>query len=341
MRQEQFTLNAKRDVTLTGYLLDVGGEFSYVPKRPAILVLPGGGYQFCSDREADPVALAYLEAGYHAFVLRYSVREDAVWPNPLEDYEQAMTFIRERAEKWHIYSDKIAVIGFSAGGHLAACAATMSHARPNAAILGYAVAGADVKGCNSSAPDAIAAVDGHTCPCFVFATRNDSLVPVDNSIRFTEALARNGISFESHIYAFGPHGFSVCSSSVQNPKSSICSRVPNWVRDSISWLHDMFGDFCQEGLSAPRCAAHVTGDWDETLSIDCTIGHLMTYPTARELVGRFLSRYRPGGLPLEKIEETAGKFTVRDALAFLQAPDEAVEDLDRQLRQIKNTDKSE
>lgn len=270
MRQEQITLNAKRNVTLTSYLLDVGGEFSHVPKRPAILVLPGGGYQFCSDREADPVALAYLEAGYHAFVLRYSVREDAVWPNPLEDYEQAMTLIRNHAEEWHIYEDKIAVIGFSAGGHLAACAATMSNVRPNAAILGYAVAGADVKGCNPSAPDAIAAVDRHTCPCFVFAPRNDSVVPISNSIRFTEALAKNGIPFESHIYAYGPHGFSICNSAVQDQSAPVCSRVSNWVADSIAWLQDALGDFCQEGLSAPRCAAHVSGGQGPTCSADCT-----------------------------------------------------------------------
>lgn len=270
MRQEQFTLNAKRNVTLTSYFLDVGGEFSYVPKRPAILILPGGGYQFCSDREAEPVALAYLEAGYHAFVLRYSVREDAVWPNPLDDYEQAMMLIRSHAEAWHIYEDKIAVIGFSAGGHLAACAATMSNVRPNAAILGYAVAGADVKGCNPSAPDAIAAVDRHTCPCFVFATRDDRVVPVSNSIRLTEALAKNGISFESHIYAYGPHGFSICNSAVQEPNTPVCSRVSNWVADSIAWLQDVLGDFCQEGLSAPRCAAHVTVDQGLPRYTDCT-----------------------------------------------------------------------
>lgn len=253
MKQKQFTLDAKRNVTLTSYLLDVGGEFSHVLSRPAVLVLPGGGYQFCSAREADPVALAYLEAGYHAFVLRYSVKENAVWPNPLEDYEKAMMLIRSHAKEWHIYEDKISIIGFSAGGHLAACAATMSNIRPNAAILGYAVVGADVKGCNPSAPDAIAAVNRHTCPCFVFATRNDAVVPISNSIRFIEALAENGISFESHIYAYGPHGFSVCNSAVQNPNVPVCSRVPNWITDSIAWLQDVFGDFCESGLSAPRC----------------------------------------------------------------------------------------
>ena len=70
--------------------------------------------------------------------MRYSIKEDAKWPNPLEDYEEAMELIRSKSEEWNVYEDKIALIGFSAGGHLAASAATMSINRPNAAILGYA-----------------------------------------------------------------------------------------------------------------------------------------------------------------------------------------------------------
>ncbi len=336
MIQKQFTLNEERNVTLTGYLLDVGGEFNYVPRRPAIVVLPGGGYEFCSDREADPVALAYLEAGYHAFVLRYSVKENAQWPNPLADYEQAMAMIRAHADEWHIYSDKIAVIGFSAGGHLAACAAAMSKERPNAAILGYAVTGLDVKGCNPSAPDVIDAVDGHTCPCFVFATRNDSVVPVENSLRFLTALARSGVSFESHIYAYGPHGFSVCGSDVQDPDSSFCTRVPHWVPDSIAWLRDVLGDFCRDGLSAPRCAAHVNGDWEETLSIDCTIQHLLANPAAREALGPLLADACPDGLSPETMADVAARLTLRDALAFVHTPEATVLALDEKLRRFKN-----
>ena len=73
MQSEVFVLNETRQVTLTSYLLQNGGEFRAVQKRPAVLILPGGGYEFCSDREADPVAMPYLAAGYHAFILRYSV----------------------------------------------------------------------------------------------------------------------------------------------------------------------------------------------------------------------------------------------------------------------------
>ena len=86
-----------------------------------------------------PMARLLLKAGYQVFILRYSVKKDAVWPNPLKDYEQAMTLIRSKREEWNVYGDRIAVLGFSAGGHLAGCAATMAENKPNAAILGYAV----------------------------------------------------------------------------------------------------------------------------------------------------------------------------------------------------------
>ena len=102
MKTELLVLNEERNVTLTAYLQAVGGEFTGVTVRPAVLILPGGGYQACSDREADPVAFPYLKAGYHAFILRYSLKEQAEWPNPLCDYEQAMALIRAHADEWHI-----------------------------------------------------------------------------------------------------------------------------------------------------------------------------------------------------------------------------------------------
>ena len=139
MRYETIVLNEERNVTLTAMVQGVGGEFRGISDRPAVLVIPGGGYLFCSDREADPVATAYLRAGYHAFILRYSVGADAAWPRPLQDYEEAMSLIRERADEWHVILDKIAVVGFSAGGHLAGAAATLAKRRPAAAVLGYAV----------------------------------------------------------------------------------------------------------------------------------------------------------------------------------------------------------
>ncbi len=78
-------LNQERNVSLTAYIQGVGGEYRYVERRPAVLILPGSAYQYCSDRETDSVAYPFLRAGYQAFILRYSVKEYAVWPAPLKD----------------------------------------------------------------------------------------------------------------------------------------------------------------------------------------------------------------------------------------------------------------
>lgn len=344
MRVEQIVLNEKRNVTLTVYLQEVGGEFRNVVKRPAMLVLPGGGYQMCSDREADPVAMPYLKAGYQVFILRYSVRADAVWPNPLEDYEQAMELIRSRAEEWNLYADKVAVIGFSAGGHLAAAAATMAKNRPNAAILGYAVTSEDVKGCNKTAPDTICEVDFDTCPCFLFATRTDNVVLIANSIRFMEALDQYGIAFESHIYSHGPHGFSTCDTSVQHKDTVISSRVPNWVADSISWLKDVFGDYGDGEMTKPVCPVHVNGDHEPFLSADCTFGRLMSNPQSKAILDVLMAQMQKAGSQaaetgMEMNEDMAAmvnKMTLRDMLAFGNTPVSIIEQLDEQLKQIPN-----
>lgn len=260
MKVETIVLNEERNVTLTAYIQGTGEEFRFVPRRPAVLVIPGGGYEYCSSREADPVAMPYLKAGYHAFILRYSVKEYAVWPNPLEDYDQAMKLIRAKADEWMLYPDKVAIIGFSAGGHLAAAAATMSKHRPNAAILGYALTDEDVKRYNKTAPDTIPAVDENTCPCFLFASRTDKSVPIFNTIHFIDALEKAGVAFECHIYAYGPHGFSTADTSIQSRETELCARAPHWVEDSIGWLRDVLGDFGDGCMTEPVCKAHVTED---------------------------------------------------------------------------------
>ena len=284
MKYETICLNEDRNVTLTTYILPVGGEFRNISARPAILILPGGGYGMCSDREAEPVAMTYLAAGYDAFVLRYSVNEHRQWPNPLDDYEQAMSYIREHAKEWHILPDKVAVIGFSAGGHLAAAAATMAKNRPNAAILGYAVVSEDVIGCNETAPDTVSQVDLLTPPCFLFHARGDGTVPVENSLKFMTALAAKGISFESHIYGYGSHGFSKGDSSLEVPRPDFCTRIPNWVADSIGFLKDVFGDFGPDGLEEPRCSHFINGNYAKMLSGECTLKKLSAIPQAADAI---------------------------------------------------------
>ena len=278
MKTEIVTLCEERNVTLTAYLQEVGGRIRRDPQTARGADSPGRGYSMCADLEADPVAFPYLKAGYQVFVLRYSVKKDALWPQPLEDYDAAMDLIRSRAQEWKLYPDKIAVIGFSAGGHLAGAAATMAKNRPAAAILGYAVLNEDVKGCNKSAPSVVDAVDDDTCPCFLFASRTDNLVPIANTIEFMQALDRHDISFESHVYAYAPHGFSTCDSSVQDKDTSMCDRIPDWVADSIGWLKDVLGDFGKGSMTKPVCGHYASGDREAYLSVDCTMGLLMSNP---------------------------------------------------------------
>lgn len=326
MKKESIVLHEERNVTLTAYTMPVGGKFSYIAARPAILILPGGGYQYCSEREADPVAFAYLKAGYQTFILNYSVGKDSVWPNPLEDVEGALELIRTK-EDWNVYPDKVAVIGFSAGGHLAAAAATMAKNRPNAAILGYAVAGGDVVGCNPTAPDTTKAVDKHTPPCFVFATCSDDVVPVQNSIDFCRALADAKISFESHIYAYGPHGFSTCDSSIHDRNTPVCSRVPNWVGDSIGFLRDVLGDFGEDCMTEPACPHYTSADNDPTLGVDCSVGLLLQNERARAVLGP-LTQQLKGDL--------IKKMTLRGILGFAKFPAAEINRIDGELRKIPN-----
>lgn len=352
---EKITLNENRNVTLTAFLQDVGGEFPNITKRPAILILPGGGYRMCSDREAEPVAMTYLHAGFQAFVLRYSVQEHATWPNPLEDYEQAMALIRSKADEWNLYPDKVAVIGFSAGGHLAAAGATMAENRPNAAILGYPVTeGPSARSCEPSAPDVVSAVDQKTCPCFVFATRTDPLVPIRNSLNFVAALAMHDISFESHIYAYGPHGFSVGNSSVLKPGTEICSRAVSWVNDSVAWLKDILGDFGDGAMTESKCKRCVNDDYEDYLSVDCTVEHLMTNSQAIAVLAPLMNTVQSemadkyaDKVP-NRIAAGAGsnlglgaKMTLRSALSMANAPAQMVEQLNTAIRKIPNNTEQE
>ena len=334
MKTERIILNEERNVSLTACLLDVGGEFAGIGARPAVIVIPGGGYRYCSDREADPVALAYLKAGYHAFILRYSLGEHAVWPNPLEDYEQAVSLIREKAEEWHVVPDRIAVIGFSAGGHLAAAAAAMSENRPNAAILGYPdISGAFAWDLLKNPPDILAAVDGKTCPCFVFASRTDNLVPVKNSVGMIDALTKNDVAFEAHIYSNAPHGLSTGDPCVG--VRDMCRRYPDWLADSLSWLEDVLGGFGSEGLTEPNFGFKINGNRDEYLNLDCTMEYLEGFPEVRAMLPDcFEGPYRYPAAAGSVI--TLGSF-----LRFAKLSEEAVRGIEARLNAIPNTKKED
>ncbi len=117
---ERIFLNDEKTAWFDTYLLENSKELLPDKKRKAVIVCPGGGYQYTSDREAEPIALAFAGMGYHAFVLRYSVDLQAVMPRPIKELAQTMAYVKDHADEWYIDKDKVFVAGFSAGGHLAA-----------------------------------------------------------------------------------------------------------------------------------------------------------------------------------------------------------------------------
>lgn len=339
MKQEIINLNPGRNVTLTAYVQEVGGEYQFA-KRPAILVLPGGGYAMCSDREADPVALAYMKAGYQAFILRYSTGKNKTWPNPLEDYEQAMALIQERAEEWHLDSSRVAAVGFSAGGHLCACAATIARHKPAAAILVYPSILKDICDmCQPGMPQPNEHVTGETSPCFLVAARDDRTVDVKNSLMMQLALAEKGVPFESHIYSYGGHGFSTGEDWILN--NSLSPRIPHWVDDSIGWLKETLGTLTMKGFSEPNIAVSINGDTAPVLSVMCTLNHI------RRQSGEAISVLKPlfdgmqavanaRGFSMEGLMAAVGNNTVRELMEMVQVDGETIQKIDKALHSMVN-----
>lgn len=228
-----------------------------MPPRPAVVIFPGGGYDYTSDREAEPVANAYLAAGYSAFVVRYAVGADAKHPHPLLDAAAALALVRARAEEFHIDPQKVAVCGFSAGGHLALSGAVLdipgetAQQRPNAVILGYPVVTAGEFAHRGSfvqlagSEDAAAQqaftledqVTSDTPPVFVWHTMEDRTVPVENTLLLLSALRRAGVACEAHLFEQGVHGTSISTAEVD----AADRHRARWVTLCLEWLGRTFG----------------------------------------------------------------------------------------------------
>lgn len=258
--------------------LDVAELTVYVPEdisreygpaagpRPTVLVLPGGGYQMCSLREAEPVALDFLAANCTVAVLMYTNGQRA-HPSQLLSVAAAVEQLTLNAEAWRVDPDKIALCGFSAGAH---CAGFYGNcydlpevqekikARPVAAtILGYPVISTDpayyhgfsfakLSGHDLPLTAEEAAkfslekqVNANTPPAFIWATATDDAVPVQNSLMYAGALANHHVPFELHVFPAGQHGLSTVDDRVNPPLESPVARARQWVPMVTAWLKEM------------------------------------------------------------------------------------------------------
>ncbi len=203
----------------------------------AVIVAPGGGYRALSMNKEGRIPANYLSSlGVAAFVLKYRLGPKYRHPIELGDMQRAIRTIRSRAAEWHIAPDRIGVLGFSAGGHLASHSSTQFDggkaeaadaidrvsSRPNFAILGYPVIslseawthqGSRTMLLGEKADNDLARrlstdtlVTAQTPPTFLFHTNADTAVPVENSVHYFLALRKAGVPAEMHIFKDGAHG---------------------------------------------------------------------------------------------------------------------------------------
>ena len=215
-------------------------------RRPGVIVVPGGGYNFVSPTEGETVALKFYEKGYNAFVFSYTTNPLMTMPlqrQPMKELSRAIRFLRAGAGDFHLDPDAVILCGFSAGAHL--CGSVLVHpedvpeenipyrdypARPDAAILAYpvitsgeyahrgsfrALLGADIyEREDDEAKEMLRyfsleeQVKEDTPPCFLWQTVTDESVPVQNSLLFAESLLNKKVPFALHLFSEGIHGLS-------------------------------------------------------------------------------------------------------------------------------------
>ena len=215
------------------YVLDNFKELS-VKKRPGVLICPGGGFAFCSNREGEPVALAFNNAGFNAFVLKYTVKNGA--DKAIDDGIEALKYLNDNKEKYGLNS--IVICGFSAGAHVAAAVSVFTKEKPSGMILVYPPV-SELRG----SYDILANIDCNTPKAFVVHSYCDKTVSVEQSLKLMNKLYEKGVDFESHIYHSGEHGFSLATKPISAGKENVYN-LPNknWIDMAIRWISDCIAD---------------------------------------------------------------------------------------------------
>ncbi|MFN0292862.1 alpha/beta hydrolase [Pedobacter helvus] len=235
--------------------------YVYQPAKPsgaAVIICPGGGYGILAiNKEGHDVAKKFQEIGVTAFVLKYRLPNDLIMKDkstgPLQDALQAIYLVRKNASVWGIDVNRVGIMGFSAGGHLASTASTHFadmkienqeniSLRPNFSILIYPVItfgqythGGSVKNLLGETPteqqrkyfSSERQVTAQTPPAFLVHANNDKSVPVQNSLRYNEALVKNNVAAELHVYQAGGHGFGLNNKTTAD---DWFERLKNWLQ---------------------------------------------------------------------------------------------------------------
>ncbi len=251
-------------ITLDAYVADPYGD----NLRKAILVIPGGGYkEICSDREGEPIALAFLPYGYNAFVLKYSVGRKRPFPAQLIEAAMAIKHIKDNAVEYGIDPDNVFVTGFSAGGHLTgSCGILWKHPaiyealdmpygynKPKGIMPIYPVVNGHEGSfknlwCTDTPTDEQKKqsylnlhVDKDSAPAFILHTATDEIVPVQDSFDLANAYAKAGVPFELHIYPKGPHGMALANeiTAWNGRKEYVNPEIAKWVGMAAAWANNL------------------------------------------------------------------------------------------------------
>lgn len=259
--------------TLDSFIPNVTNGFLGNGSRPAVIILPGGGYAGLADHEADPIALKFCSEGVPAFVLYYAVKTDGkIFPVALAQALTAVKYVRERSEEFGIDPNNIATLGFSAGGHLCATTGTLWNSpvldkyldgdrnayRPDKMILCYPVISAgstphigSFENLTGKSFDSLTddeklllstekQVGSHTPPAFIWSTAEDTGVPPLNSIVMAKTLTENHIPFELHIYPHGYHGLSLGTHVTTPATFGNNYGCADWSDKAIAFMFDKF-----------------------------------------------------------------------------------------------------
>lgn len=269
MRYQEIKIVADgQEATLTTYLLNNTVEIDENRTRPLVILCPGGGYRFVSEREAEPVAIQLNARGIHVAILRYTVYP-AKFPTALTQLAKSVAYAREHAKEWNVRSDRILVMGFSAGGHLAASMGTLWHEpfleeimgipnsnyQPNGCVLCYPVISSGEYAHRDSFTallqeryeelvDQVSLekrVTEFLPPCFLWHTFEDGLVPVENTLLFTRAMNEKKVPFELHIYPKGAHGLSLANEETRSihDNGSLPTECQTWITLLGTWINNL------------------------------------------------------------------------------------------------------